>query len=233
MMKCKICNGERFMAQLIVHMDVYVNGNGDFDGDSLGDVDANTQHVGEPFGPFVCCQCGAEYEELDRSDPASGPVEEERCDEPEVVLSSGKISFKKTLDRCDDAKRRYQWWESELYSVAIMVQDEQIKLNVHENIKCGEDLLPLHVVHDSGLPLYITVRTPDSEDVVSWQMRTYGMAMMHAAEYADAIAELFISPLRKGVWNVRFADRCLGNELPGTVMQEVSAEQRCLPELCQ
>lgn len=45
-------------------MDVLVDENGDFLANLSGGADANIYEAEQPYGPFVCRRCGAEYEYL-------------------------------------------------------------------------------------------------------------------------------------------------------------------------
>lgn len=73
-MKCKHCGGEMFTAHQLCRMDVLVNESGDFlsdmpDGPAIYDAE-------NPYGPFQCCGCGAEYDELaEGEESTSGPID--------------------------------------------------------------------------------------------------------------------------------------------------------------
>lgn len=63
--RCKKCRGSIFAAHQVCHMDIIVNGKNQFERNVKGGADAGIYEAGEPFGPYVCINCGAEYEELE------------------------------------------------------------------------------------------------------------------------------------------------------------------------
>ena len=63
-MKCKFCGGSEFVGHQRCYMDVLVDENGDFLANLSGGADANIYEAEQPYGPFVCRRCGAEYEYL-------------------------------------------------------------------------------------------------------------------------------------------------------------------------
>lgn len=57
-MKCKFCGGNRFIGHQTAYHDIIVDGDANFEEDiSCYDSD-------NPYGPFACAACGAEYEKL-------------------------------------------------------------------------------------------------------------------------------------------------------------------------
>lgn len=86
-MKCKYCGGERFTAHQLVRMDVIVDGDGEWVQNLHEDDFAQNIYDSErPYGPFQCCGCGAEYDELaEGEEPHSGPVEGLKKEEPAEV----------------------------------------------------------------------------------------------------------------------------------------------------
>ena len=75
-MNCKYCGSERFVGHQIVRMDVLVCGaSGNFLDNMPGGAEASIYDSETPYGPFQCCGCGAEYDELQEgTEPSSGPV---------------------------------------------------------------------------------------------------------------------------------------------------------------
>lgn len=68
-MKCQICGTEKFIAHQLFRADVFVNGNGNFD-ENIGDnLESHIYDAENPYGPFTCACCGAEYAELDGTAP--------------------------------------------------------------------------------------------------------------------------------------------------------------------
>lgn len=66
-MKCKVCGKDRFIGHQMVRADVLVDGSGEYCDDLPGGLSAHIYDHGNPYGPFTCISCGAEYEELDES----------------------------------------------------------------------------------------------------------------------------------------------------------------------
>ena len=62
-MKCKICGNNTFSAHQICRHDVIV------DGDNSLEEDAGINDIETPYGPYTCCKCRAEYEELEEATP--------------------------------------------------------------------------------------------------------------------------------------------------------------------
>ena len=74
-MKCKFCGGSEFVGHQRCYMDVLLDENGDFLANLSGGADANIYEAEQPYGPFVCRRCGAEYEYLrDNAVPPHGPA---------------------------------------------------------------------------------------------------------------------------------------------------------------
>lgn len=62
--RCPFCGSERFIGHQLIRADVYVEGNGEFDENLPGGLEANTYGSGHPYGPFTCDKCGHEFDEL-------------------------------------------------------------------------------------------------------------------------------------------------------------------------
>lgn len=63
-MRCKCCNGTRFIAHQVVRMDVMVDEKNNFIGNLFGGAESHIYDAGTPYGPYTCTDCGAEYDEL-------------------------------------------------------------------------------------------------------------------------------------------------------------------------
>lgn len=73
-MKCPFCNGNEFTAHQVCHMDILVDGDNRFLANPNGTADTNIYESQEPFGPYTCTTCGAEFENLDAAmKPVHGP----------------------------------------------------------------------------------------------------------------------------------------------------------------
>jgi len=57
---CSICGCEQFTANQVCHMEVIVDGNGEFESNVPGGIYSSEV----PFEPFICKGCGAEFNEL-------------------------------------------------------------------------------------------------------------------------------------------------------------------------
>lgn len=66
--RCRRCKSERFIASQKVYMDVIVDGNGFYE-DDLEVKDAEN-----PYGPYTCSVCGAEYESLEELPQEEGKI---------------------------------------------------------------------------------------------------------------------------------------------------------------
>ena len=63
-MKCE-CGCEEFYAHQVCHLDIKVDGDGNFlDNVHVGYVEKDIYHSDPPFGPFVCVDCDKEYSKL-------------------------------------------------------------------------------------------------------------------------------------------------------------------------
>lgn len=64
MFACKSCGGTEFTAHQIVRMDIVVDGDNEYVGPVSPDCAADIYDSEEPYGPYRCVSCGAEYDEL-------------------------------------------------------------------------------------------------------------------------------------------------------------------------
>ncbi len=62
--RCPFCGSERFIGHQVMRTEVYVDGNGEFDGDFPGGMEMAIYDSGHPYGPFICSQCSQEFDEL-------------------------------------------------------------------------------------------------------------------------------------------------------------------------
>ena len=61
MLRCK-CGCEKFFAHQRVYLDVYVDSTLQFAGNPNNNIENNIYEAEDPYGPFVCVRCGAEYD---------------------------------------------------------------------------------------------------------------------------------------------------------------------------
>lgn len=85
-MKCPYCGGETFAAHQKCYIDVIVDGDNMFLSNlQEGGADKSIYESEDPYGPYACLECGAEFDELDeRQFPLHGPVQTWREDNPVV-----------------------------------------------------------------------------------------------------------------------------------------------------
>ncbi len=62
--RCPFCGSERFIGHQEIRADVYVGGNGEFEDNLPGGMEANIYDSSRPYGPFTCSKCGQEYDPL-------------------------------------------------------------------------------------------------------------------------------------------------------------------------
>lgn len=62
-MKCK-CGNDKFYAHQVLRVDVITDEFGDFEENLYDDLKGCIYDAEAPYGPFICTQCGAEYEYL-------------------------------------------------------------------------------------------------------------------------------------------------------------------------
>ena len=62
-LKCK-CGCEEFIAHQVCHMEIIVDGNNEFIDNYYGTAEDSIYEAGDPYGPYTCVVCGAEYDEL-------------------------------------------------------------------------------------------------------------------------------------------------------------------------
>lgn len=75
-MFCKYCGSDKFTAHQICRMDIIVDGSGDFLGNISDDIASDIYDHEQPYGPFQCCGCGAEYDgdNIENAVEISGPA---------------------------------------------------------------------------------------------------------------------------------------------------------------
>lgn len=64
MKKCR-CGCDRFYAHQVCRMDVIVDADNDFIENPGGDAAEAIYDAGDPYGPYQCVECGAEYASLE------------------------------------------------------------------------------------------------------------------------------------------------------------------------
>lgn len=61
---CPNCGNDEFHAHQVCRMDVVVNADGEFQSNQFQAAEMSIYDAEQPYGPFVCTKCGAEFEEL-------------------------------------------------------------------------------------------------------------------------------------------------------------------------
>lgn len=109
-MVCKHCGGNQFTAHQRVYMDIVVDGNNLFEEQMPGGIYESET----PYGPYQCCGCGAEYEDLTGAE-ISGPVKNWTFRRPAF-----EKAFEKVFGPDDKlGERLFQRWEGENYKVKL------------------------------------------------------------------------------------------------------------------
>ncbi len=203
-MKCKFCGSEEFVAHQVVHMDVLVDGDGNFI-DNLSGGAANIYASEKPFGPFTCSRCGAEYDEANGEwEVTEAPIESCIGPDKTCLASEGKIMFRKTADTNEPG--RFQRWESEEYQVCInFYSNGSVSLSIFKQMSASRYLPNLTVSITDGnksMPYGVSVHTSyqSGRMFVPEEARKISQALAKAADYAKAIKELFIQPIRDGTF---------------------------------
>ena len=62
--RCPFCGSERFIGHQEIRADVYVGGNGEYEDNLPGGLEAIIYDSSHPYGPFTCSKCGREYDPL-------------------------------------------------------------------------------------------------------------------------------------------------------------------------
>lgn len=74
-MKCKICGHDRFTAYQVCRLDIIVDGENRFLENNTKNAADSIYDAETPYGPYTCCKCGAEYDELSEiSEPIAEPT---------------------------------------------------------------------------------------------------------------------------------------------------------------
>lgn len=73
-MKCKFCGSDLFYGHQVCHMDILVDEDENYYDGVHEDLCYDIYDSNAPFGPFQCCGCGAEYDELTDGEPFSEPI---------------------------------------------------------------------------------------------------------------------------------------------------------------
>ncbi|AOQ24573.1 hypothetical protein MTAT_19160 [Moorella thermoacetica] len=64
MASCPLCGSNKFIAHQVCYLDVVVDDNNHWLNNLYESASASIYEAGTPFGPYVCLNCGQEYEEL-------------------------------------------------------------------------------------------------------------------------------------------------------------------------
>lgn len=94
---CPRCGCKRFFAHQSITADIIVDENNDFVENCLHD-DIVSESAGSPFGPYICCDCREQYDEI----PGLDKVYCLGCDQ-EIMTESGHLC-KRCKEACNAAK---------------------------------------------------------------------------------------------------------------------------------
>lgn len=190
-MKCKFCGGTEFIGHQTCRMDVLVDENGDFSENLHGGADANIYDSEAPYGPFTCCGCGAEYEEIrDGAIPNSGPVE-----------GWTRFQFKKSSDFIQKNIRR-QYWRGTRCDVSLtFYENGQTNIVIQKHGGKEMAFYPKMRVEqdDSGMTLRIIPVCPEA--ISMDDARGMATAMANAFDDAEEIMEQFLTPIQDGTFD--------------------------------
>lgn len=95
--RCSFCGSERFTGHQFIRADVYVDGDGEFDGSLSGSLEELFYGVRDSYGPFTCVKCSQEFDELP--------------DNEQVKLSKGTfpVVYGKTVQKFKEAGCEYSY----------------------------------------------------------------------------------------------------------------------------
>lgn len=190
-MKCKFCGGTKFIGHQRCRMDVFVGENGDFSDNLPGGADANIYESETPYGPFTCCGCGAEYEEIrDEANPNSGPIE-----------GWTRFQFEKRSDFIQRNIRR-QYWRGTRCDVSLtFYENGQTSVVIYKHGGKEMAFYPKMRVEqdDSGMTLRIIPVCPDAISIDD--AKAMAAAMATAADDAEEIREQFLTPIQDGTFD--------------------------------
>ena len=62
--RCPFCGSERFIGHQIIRADVYVGNDGEFEDNLPGGLEQHVYDSEKPYGPFTCCECNEEFDDL-------------------------------------------------------------------------------------------------------------------------------------------------------------------------
>lgn len=194
-MECTICGGTLFGGHQNTHMDVIVTGDGLFHDNVPGGADAGIYDSSQPYGPFQCVCCGAEYEELDGSAPTSPPSDDwQNC----------RAGFQKTTDMMSQGPNpgRFQVWTGNDYLVGLRFQScGRVHMDIFKKDNASNylpDIYPKYNQLRDELPTCLFIQTTsygvlDASEIVEFQK-----AMSTAIDASKAMMEAFITPLMEG-----------------------------------
>lgn len=64
MFKCKNCGCSKFVAHQVIRADIVVDGDNIFEENLPGGLESAIYDSSVPYGPYICTNCGMEYDEL-------------------------------------------------------------------------------------------------------------------------------------------------------------------------
>lgn len=153
-MKCKCCGNDRFIGHQVIRADVEVDDFGAFVGNLFGGLEAHIYDSGNPYGPFTCAKCGAEYEKLSEdAEPTNMKRKEGQwiCNDSEEPVKINSVV---------EAAYTEVWEETVVITSACLVDLKTreivaISLNGDTTIDTGEC--------ESGVSRYVTIADRDYE----------------------------------------------------------------------
>lgn len=154
-MRCKCCGNERFIGHQVIRADVIVDGNEAFAENLFGGLESHIYDSENPYGPFTCARCGAEYEELLSTDamPTNMSLKNN-----EWILNDSEEPVK--INNVVEAAYTEVWEETIVITSACLVdlKTRQIVAIYHNSditIDTGEC--------ESGMGRYVTIADQDYE----------------------------------------------------------------------
>lgn len=205
-MKCKFCGCEVFTGHQVCHMDVLVDGNtGCFLSNMRGGADAAIYEAGDPFGPFQCCGCGAEYDELAEDMPETG--------QPLAGWMNGRALFVKESES-ETAESLVQQWKGRHYTVVLSRWTRNSSVSLSVRCNTSSIFFPVIFVDSddkNGRFKQLLMGIPNIKDVAAEDCRSFISSLEAAEEETRRIEQFFLNPLNDGTFD--WAATQLGNSM--------------------